>query len=219
MADHTGPSSMPIDYKSTSRCLYQREAFKRSLLARQYRSFFEKMIRRRVRGCRRLLDVGAGEAILLENLRAEGMDGLLVAADLDAENASICHQMGFPAVRTDAGMLAFGDGVFDGVVLMSVLEHVENPKEVLREAYRVLSPEGIFVVLVPNDRVFDVARRMMGRKVDAHKDLGHLTDWTPETLRDGVQRAGFRVIESRNLPLPWWTLSLHHMVVARRQKT
>ena len=56
--------------------------------------------------------------------------------------------------------LAFGDGVFDGVVLMSVLEHVEHPGEVLEEAHRVLSPEGIFVVLVPNDRVFDLARRM-----------------------------------------------------------
>ncbi|GHB92982.1 methyltransferase domain-containing protein [Cerasicoccus arenae] len=41
------------------------------------------------------------------------------------------------------------DGHYDCIICIAVLEHVENPEEVVPEFYRVLKPGGIAVVSVP----------------------------------------------------------------------
>lgn len=41
------------------------------------------------------------------------------------------------------------DGTFDGVLCIAVLEHVENPAEVVAELYRVTKPGGFLVCSIP----------------------------------------------------------------------
>ena len=45
----------------------------------------------------------------------------------------------------DAHKLPFDDGVFDGVWVQAVLEHVLEPAAVVAELHRVLRPDGIFL--------------------------------------------------------------------------
>jgi SAM-dependent methyltransferase len=56
---------------------------------------------------------------------------------------------GFNKVRGDALILPFGDNTFDIVGLFDVIEHFDNDRAVLREAYRVLKKGGFLVVTVP----------------------------------------------------------------------
>jgi SAM-dependent methyltransferase len=46
--------------------------------------------------------------------------------------------------------LPFADGVFDGVLLNEVIEHVNNDRETLREALRVTKRGGRIVIFAPN---------------------------------------------------------------------
>jgi ubiquinone/menaquinone biosynthesis C-methylase UbiE len=49
----------------------------------------------------------------------------------------------------DAAFLPFKDESFDAVICNAVLEHVEKPKEVLKEIYRVAKPRGQCYISVP----------------------------------------------------------------------
>jgi 2-polyprenyl-3-methyl-5-hydroxy-6-metoxy-1,4-benzoquinol methylase len=42
----------------------------------------------------------------------------------------------------------------DVVILTEVLEHIEYPHEVLNEVYRLLKPNGYFIISVPWDHPF-----------------------------------------------------------------
>lgn len=49
-----------------------------------------------------------------------------------------------------AAALPFSGNKFDCLLMLAVLEHLKFPKEVLREAYRILKPEGIVVLTTPS---------------------------------------------------------------------
>jgi SAM-dependent methyltransferase len=49
----------------------------------------------------------------------------------------------------DLQNLSFSDETFDLMISEDVLEHVRNPDSALREVYRILKPDGLFVFTVP----------------------------------------------------------------------
>ncbi len=70
----------------------------------------------------------------------------------------------------------------DTVVSMSVMEHLYNPEQFLKEAYRILKPEGHFILQVPwqwwiHEQPYDYYR------------------YTPFSLKLLFENAGFRILE------------------------
>ncbi len=58
----------------------------------------------------------------------------------------------------DCGRLPFPDRCFDVVVAFEVIEHLENWRDLLTEAGRVLAPDGQFVVSTPNRLYYGESR-------------------------------------------------------------
>ncbi len=54
-----------------------------------------------------------------------------------------------PEVFADAKKLPFKDNSFDIGLLLQVLEHVDYPEKVIREAARVLKPNGTLIISIP----------------------------------------------------------------------
>ncbi|MDQ3143963.1 MAG: class I SAM-dependent methyltransferase [Pseudomonadota bacterium] len=96
-------------------------------------------------------------AILLEHVRTlsrnprvlvigGGTVGSGVEALYDAEDVTVVGFDVYASPQTllvaDGHDLPFRDGVFDGVLIQAVLEHVLDPWRVVAEIYRVLKPEG-----------------------------------------------------------------------------
>ncbi len=54
-----------------------------------------------------------------------------------------------PDYLADAKNIPVENNTFDAAILTEVLEHVDDPKEVLREAFRILKPEGKLIITVP----------------------------------------------------------------------
>lgn len=136
MADRTGEYATRGDYH---RQLDKRWAY--------YPVYVEKMrlVRRFLDALpptARILDVGCGEGLLVEEYRTQGRD--ITGLDLHYES---------PAVRRgDITRLPFESGTFDVVLALDVIEHLNFTDQSLAvvEIERVLAAGGQFLVTVPN---------------------------------------------------------------------
>lgn len=105
-------------------------------------------VQRRTSGKLRHLDIGAGRGQLISLLK-QRIDVESQACDFHVENFGIA---GIPLakVNIDKAPLPYPDASFDVVTCSEVVEHVENPRRLIREAWRVLKPGGVLVMTTPN---------------------------------------------------------------------
>ena len=147
----------------------------------------------------RVLDVGAGSGALSQRLHDGGFDVTAVDVDASAWRAPNVELIVLDVERGIAGSL---DGSFDAVCCVELIEHVENPWQLLRELFAVTRPGGTLVLSTPNVQSF-VSRIMFLRSghlhqfEDADRGYGHASPITDDELRLVAERAGWRAIEVR----------------------
>ena len=85
----------------------------------------------------RVLDLGCGDGLLLDELISRGADGL--GLEITDEGVVACLQRGVPVLQADSdeGLGDLEDGSFDIVILSLTLQAVHHPALVLREMARV----------------------------------------------------------------------------------
>ncbi|MGE0057405.1 MAG: class I SAM-dependent methyltransferase [Dehalococcoidia bacterium] len=172
----------------------------------------------------RLLDIGCGlgayvRAFSRYSDRAYGID-------IDAKRVETGVEEGLSGLVAGVGeSLPFADGVFDGILLNEVLEHVNNDRETVREALRVLRPGGRIVIFVPNRFYpFETHGVYLGKKYV----FGNipLVNYLPDPMRNKLvpharayTKAGLERITA-GLPCRWvdWTVIFpgYDNVVARK---
>ncbi len=90
------------------------------------------------------------------------------------------------------GLAAIDEGTVSGIIMRSFLEHEAQPADLLARALRALRPGGAAIIKVPN--YASVNRRVLGQRWCGFRFPGHVNYFTPATLRDMVEAAGFRVV-------------------------
>ena len=97
----------------------------------------------------RVLDLGCGAGPYAEALRASGRAAYGV--EYNPAAAAMARGRGVPVARADARRLPFGDGAFDSVLAVEVLEHIPDVEAALAECARVARVN--VVLSVPNASV------------------------------------------------------------------
>jgi len=140
----------------------------------------------------RLLDVGCGNGSYLSVMRTLGWD--VTGVDVDERAVAVCRARGLPVFQGTLEEAGFPDGSFDVITMNHVIEHVPDPLALLRECYRILSPRGCLGIVTPNVR--SLGHRLFRGNWRGLEPPRHLCLFSPVTLRNSVQLAGFRVIRS-----------------------
>lgn len=135
-----------------------------------------------------ILEIGAGNGAILENLAAQGFAQECRALDISSagvEQIRAKHISGLVEAATfDGYRTPYADNQFDLVILSHVVEHVEHPRLLLYEAARVGKRLFVEVPLEDNARlaedfVFD--------------HVGHINVYSRKTMRRLLQSCRFRV--------------------------
>jgi methionine biosynthesis protein MetW len=101
---------------------------------------------------RRVLDIGCGTGTLLAQLKRqyEEVHGI----DISREAVGVACQNDIQArvIDLNSSPLPYADGFFDVVTVLSTLQYFTDLNKTLRECNRVISPDGLLLLSVPNMR-------------------------------------------------------------------
>jgi 2-polyprenyl-3-methyl-5-hydroxy-6-metoxy-1,4-benzoquinol methylase len=140
----------------------------------------------------KVLDIGCGRGLLLNKLRQRGWTPLgMELSDNAADYAR--NRLGLPVLTQPLEEIHFPENEFDLVILWHVLEHVQSPRDMVREVARILKPGGTLLVAVPN---FGSWEAVWSRSHWFHLDVPrHLTHFTPASLGAMLEDAGLPITD------------------------
>lgn len=99
-----------------------------------------------------VLDVGASSGIIdsIVAKNVKNLTGIDIDSDAIKHAKSNYRTRNLKFINGDALNLDFKENTFDIVICTHVYEHVENPKKLFKEIYRVLRPNGICYLAAVN---------------------------------------------------------------------
>jgi SAM-dependent methyltransferase len=137
----------------------------------------------------RILEIGCGRGLLLKALSHLGHECHgTERSDLAAAGAQ--RMVGIRIYTQPLEQCPFRENSFDAVILWHVLEHLENPNTILRHLFKLMKPEGLLIVEVPN--LCSLQSRLAGKHW-FHLDIErHLYHFTPAGLHRLLESSGFQ---------------------------
>ncbi|MDD5383257.1 MAG: class I SAM-dependent methyltransferase [Gallionella sp.] len=144
----------------------------------------------------RLLDVGCSSGAFLHaavklGFRAEGVE----PAPKAAATAQAAGLKVYQGLLQEAG---YADGQFDAITLFEVIEHLQQPQELMQECRRILRPGGILLIGTGNAGSWSMAA--MGARweyLHIAKHGGHVSFFNLGSIASLAQHSGFSVAAVR----------------------
>jgi ubiquinone/menaquinone biosynthesis C-methylase UbiE len=95
---------------------------------------------------------------------------------------------------------------FDCITLWHVLEHFPEPFRLMEEIGRLLKPEGVAIIALPNTNSFD--SEYYGKKWAAFDVPRHLWHFNSSTFSNFAVKNKFSIVERRYLPFDVFYISI-----------
>lgn len=152
----------------------------------------------------RILDIGASSGLLLDTFRKE-FQAEVVGVEPGNAYRALAEQKNIAMFSSIEQLLESSPEGFNLVTLMHVLEHLENPIQVLLKIReQLLASDGNLLIEVPNFYAHD------------SYELAHLSCFSQHTLKEMLRQAGFKVVLFRKHGMPRSrTLDLYLTVLAK----
>ncbi|MCF6154182.1 MAG: class I SAM-dependent methyltransferase [Candidatus Brocadia sp.] len=123
---------------------------------------------------RSILDIGAADGLMLNNLKEAFPNTTCIGIEYASDLISCSKSKTIYLIEGDALVLPFKDNVFDIAIATAIIEHVTDPTQLVREAFRVLRINGIFVMTTPHPFWEGIATHIGHLKEEEHNELINL---------------------------------------------
>lgn len=135
----------------------------------------------------RLLEIGVGSGSFLVAARVKGFE--VIGCDLSEPICTHLRKAFKITMYCDSLATLEGESRFDVIVLNHVLEHVHYPIDFLEHVRRLLSPNGVVHIVVPNLACWEAS--LSGW---TSFEPYHLTYFTPQTFKRTVFASGLTIV-------------------------
>jgi 2-polyprenyl-3-methyl-5-hydroxy-6-metoxy-1,4-benzoquinol methylase len=163
-----------------------------------------------------MVDIGCGEGFLLDKFHGQGWN----ATGLDFSSFGVAkfnnHLLG-NLITGDiyASINAFisENRVFDFLNLGNVLEHVLDPRQLLRMLMQIMHEESTILITVPND--FSMLQKFLKEKSIVERNYwvtvpDHLNYFSEKSLLNLLEEIGFQELGSyADFPIEWFLFNSH----------
>ena len=151
-----------------------------------------------------ILDMGCGTGYFLNAAKQKGWDTVGIEKSEHARNAAI-NRFGLN-VYDETHIDHLPQAHFDVITLWHVLEHLEDLNEVMDKIYRLLLPNGIAVIAVPNCSSYDAQHyKTCWAAYDVPRHLWH---FTPQTMTMLAEKFNFKIVRQKLLAFDSFYVSL-----------
>lgn len=166
----------------------------------------------RYKPCGKFLDVGTNMGFFLRCAKRWG-GWNLYGVEPSLSLSDIARKYFGLNIKTslleDAG---FKSKFFDVVTMTDVFEHIAAPSKILEEIRRILKPDGVLFIKVPNGLFnlfkFRMAKLMKKLKnYDIFDSYEHVVHYSGNTLKKMLEKYGFNIIKikiGRPIQIPVW---------------
>ncbi|MCB0378622.1 MAG: methyltransferase domain-containing protein [Bdellovibrionales bacterium] len=145
-----------------------------------------------------LLDIGAGQGLFLKGLAERGSFASLAACDLMEPPAGWPMEVSW--TKADLNLdIPLASESQDVITALEVIEHLENPRQLVRECFRLLKPGGYLLLSTPNNESW---RAILSFILRGHfvaftetSYPAHIVALNRMDLRRILQEAGFQDVQ------------------------
>lgn len=156
-----------------------------------------------------ILDVGCGQGLLARRLLDRGFSNI-AACDrvtqqlMPPDSFKMLSKTTYMPLDLDVeGLAIYPDQFFNLVICSDVLEHLENPTHTLRGIGRILSPQGIALITIPNAfnifervRILRTGNSRRYKAEDPTLQRGHISMFSSQVLGSLFARAGLEIVSA-----------------------
>lgn len=142
----------------------------------------------------RLIDIGAAGGAFVAEARLAGFEACGIEPVPSFARAAR-EQLGVDVRDGGIEEADLATGGYEVATLWHVLEHLRNPVDRLRDLADALSVAGTLAIEVPN-AASAVATRLGASWVSLEPNV-HVNQFTPQSLRTALERAGFEALDLR----------------------
>lgn len=136
-------------------------------------------------------DIGSGEGTFLSVLKEKYPETKVLGIEPGDDGVAYANASGIPTIQRTLESLAHEDvRSLEVVTMFHVIEHLENPLKAMRSLHEILPKGASLVVETPNVKAYTYQKSNYTHPLIYPE---HLYYFSPETLMETLQQAGFAV--------------------------
>lgn len=157
-----------------------------------------ELLKKRKKKDANLLEVGCGSGRILSSIREQDANISLTGIDISKSQIQLAKkdnkQNDITFIHANGEQLPFKNESFDYVIIMDVLEHVDNPKEFMKEITRVIKKNGKLYLFCPAEAqgIYWLSKKIFRRHL-LEKTCGHIQQYTMKDIDNYVLSQGLKI--------------------------